>query len=141
MRINKKNLSDIDKTINGIIMDWADTVEIWNIRPIEEQPNWNKFMREIDGEIMYDKLIDVPVQLTDMSPVELQTSVAGDKFIGEMVLYIPLEYEYNNEIIPISINEDSLFILHGDTDNPWRVKTMKRLPGERIVRVIHKVGD
>lgn len=140
MRINKKNLLDINRTVNGIIMDWADTVEIWNIRPIEEQPNWDKFMREIDGEIMYDKLMDVPIQLTDLSPVELETSVAGDKFIGEMVLYIPLEYKYNNEIIPVSINEDSLFILYGDVNNPWRVKTMKRLPGERIVRIIHKVG-
>ena len=35
------------KDVEQAILDWAEMVHIWTPKPIEEQPNWNKLMREI----------------------------------------------------------------------------------------------
>lgn len=131
---------DIDKTVDSIINDWATLIQIWNIKPKEDQPGWNPIMNEIVGDIKYDKQLDVPAQLTDMVPVLLETDVGGDKFTGELILYIPLKYEYNEKTITIDINQNSLFILDDNIKSPWRLKTMKRLPGEHIVKIIKMTG-
>lgn len=140
MRINKRNLRDIDIAVNGIINDWSTLIQIWNIKPENEQPGWNPMMREIVGEIQYDKQLNVPVQLTDMVPVELETDVGGNKFIGEIILYVPLKYIHEERPVSINVSEFSLFILDEDIESPWRVKTMKRLPGEHIIRIIKMTG-
>lgn len=129
------------KDVEQAILDWAEMVHIWTPKPIEEQPNWNELMREINGEIMFNKQLNVPVDVRDVHEDQLATNASGDKYRGQLILSIPPSYVVDGERIPIDIEYNSIFYIGDNTKDKWRVYMVKRRHGERLVHVIRMVGD
>jgi hypothetical protein len=130
--LNNRDRKLIDQDVSSVIHDWSNTIEIWIPLPKEQQPGWNRLMNEISGEIQYNRRVGILVERRDQPLSELETNVGGDKFKGKSILCIPTD---------IVVGYDCLFILDGDTSNPWRVQEIKPRMGENQVTIIKEVGN
>jgi hypothetical protein len=124
----------MNNDIADIIEDWNEIVEIWSIKPDSEQPNWDPIMMEIVGDVKYNKVLGVPMEVhasVNLNDTKLDTDVAGDKYSGHIMVCIPISY---------TVREDDIIIRNGDYTHPWRILTMNPRSGEHVLTISRMVG-
>jgi hypothetical protein len=139
MMISDEDITDMENDVMDTIMDWHCTATIFVPKPIDQQTNWNERLHEFNGDILYNKYIDVPVERVDGYFDKQIVDVAGDISGGSVILYIPIRYKYDDVMVDIPISDNDIRIsMDGDT---WRIKSFKKLLGEYLVNVNRMVGD
>lgn len=135
--LNTHDISQMEIDIYEVLSDWEDRVEIWNMLPANQQPDWDPIMREIVGETRYNKITNVPAERRDITLHSNITTNAGDDDVGRAVICISSIYKDNNGFAPITINIDSIIIFDGEQ---WRVSTINPKLGEIMVGINRLTG-
>jgi hypothetical protein len=148
---------DISNTIN----DWAVAVDVINLKPLEDQTNWNELMKEFNGDPEYDTIVGIPCEMYGHPDMGTEGNVAGTKYAGKRKIHMPMdeysaikdgscvvyqlklpEWVYNKIDVEvgtlINISDDT--ILSAD-DGLWRMDSIQFLMGEAVITIILKVGE
>jgi hypothetical protein len=90
-------------------------------------------LREISGEPLYDKLLNVPVNIDD-DKIELQVDNSGDRHTHMLFIHVPAYYMYDDGTgqvkVYVNITDESI-IYHNDSK--YRIKNRLDMVGETIV--------
>ena len=129
--LTARDLIRMTKDVESIILDWSETIQLWNPLPLESQTNWNVLMREMIGPILYNKLLDVPAERRDIGILNSDAGVSGTRFSDNIRLCLPTSYINSEDLrIDILISGETLFILDNNESEPWYIVNLKNRQGE-----------
>lgn len=129
----------MNSTVMDILESWGTTATIFVPKPEDQQPNWNKLMREYTGDIAYDTIENVPVERLEVVNEyhDNRTHMkAGTKTESSILYKFPAEFNGK----PLKITSDMIFTFNNDTKNKYHINTIRERIGETIVDVDLIVG-
>lgn len=95
--LNNYDINIMEKDVKGIIKDWRSSVQLWNLAESTDQPTWNKFMKEVTGDPVYVKILNIPTDIViQKGDPMIVTNIGGPKYTGKCQLHIPI-YSYSND--------------------------------------------
>ena len=130
------DISMMEDDVNDIISGWNTKVTILIPLPMDKQVNWNELMREYTGKVLYNKLIDVPVERKDIPNIyseNVKIDNAGTVVHGDVVYAVPVTFNGDN----IDMNTDCIFIID---DSEYIVKHIRYRIGEYLVQLSKLTG-
>lgn len=141
--LNSFDMQMMENDVCDIISGWQLTVVILRPKPTQEQPNYNKIMREFTGPIIVDQMT-VPAERKDITNyllTNVRSNIAGLIADGDQLYALPASYidEYGDRV-QLRISHDDIFVLPSEQNNKFSVKAIKDRIGEQLVLLHRYVG-
>lgn len=131
--LTQSDINFMQNSIRSMIKVWNDEITISTPLSRDQQPNWNNYMNEFTGDILYYDEI-VPAERRFFSNTKdnliLEIDKAGDKF--ESDIYYSISDEYNLDKYSIVKIDDS--------GEQYIINNIKMRLGEQIIQLIKLVG-
>jgi hypothetical protein len=127
--------------VRNAISDWDASVVIKMPKPINEQPNYNKLMREFTGDVVYN---EYPISGEWRSKAEnkqLNTSVSGDSMVNKAILVLPDIFNVDITTVINTIDvctKDS--VIYDDIDRKYRITSIRTNIGQVSLELLQLVG-
>lgn len=137
--LTQHDISMMESTVMGILASWGTTVNILVPKPEEEQPNYNKLMREYTGDIIYDTIEDVPIERLEVVNEyhnDRSQMKAGTKTESSILYKLPVWF--NDK--PLVIKPDMIFVFKDNPKEKYHINTIRNRVGETIVDIDLIVG-
>lgn len=143
MKITTKDLEHMEKDIRNVISNSYTTIDIHNILPKEQQPNWNRLLREMDGDILYDIQLSIPCEIVGTDELNkyisnIEIISAGNKYNGTVMMNIPFKYHYGYVVHVVNLKNDSIIKYN---DELYRIISIHPKEFENCVLLHKMVGD
>lgn len=132
--LNEHDIIMMENSVMDILESWGTTATIFVPKAEEEQPNWNPIMREYTGDIEYDIIENVPterLEVVNEYHLDISNIKAGTKLESSIQYKFPIMF--NGE--KLVITHDMIFTFGNNTDDKYRVNTIRNRIGETIVDV------
>lgn len=132
--ITQHDINMMSNTVMDIIESWGTFAKILVPKPEDEQPNYNKLLREYTGAIEYDTIENVPVERLEVVNEYHQDRSrikAGTKIDSSIQYKFPIEFDNK----PLVITPDMIFIFDDNDEEKYHINTIRDRIGETIVDV------
>lgn len=137
--LTQNDINMMKDTVMDILKSWGTVAKIFIPKPEDEQPNFNKIMREYTGDIEYDILENVPaerLEVVNEYHSDRNVMKAGTKTESGIQYKFPAEF--NNK--PLVITPDMIFTFDNNDNDKYHINTIRKRIGETIVDVDLIVG-
>lgn len=133
--LTQYDINMMEEQVMEILESWGSKATILVPKPENEQPNWNKIMREYTGNIKYNRIDNVPTERLDVvneyNIADMSYVKAGNKTEASSLYKFPVRL--NGE--PLEITPDMIFMFNGDETKKYHINTIRKRIGETIVDV------
>lgn len=147
--LNAWDIEFMRETVRDTVKAWNTTITILSPLPIEQQPNYNRQMREYTGEIKFTKLV-IPAEHKDIvnnqtNDIQPDDILYGTKNAGVMMYAIPdiiPTYDTDgkqNGTKPYKPSIDDIFIIDASNDR-YYLRSMRDRMGETLITICRYVG-
>lgn len=150
MILSKADIDFMKNSVRDVINQWHTTITIMQPLPIDQQPNYDRLMREFVGDRVFETLV-IPAERKDLvnnytNDLPPDDTAYGEKNAGTILYAIP-------NIIPIfddSGNQigvrqfkphNEAIIAIDDTSDRYHIVSMRDRIGEVLIIVKRYVGD
>ena len=141
--LSKHDLEWMSDTVARTITPWDGYMTLKRPLPEDQQPNYNKMMREYTGEIMYELIEDIPTESLDMTNINHESTdvgIGGDKINGDAVYCIPKKYtNKRGDMVEVKPEPFDIVLLSEYQDNIYRISDMRNRIGE-IILILRKIS-
>jgi hypothetical protein len=146
--LNKWDIEFMEQTVRDTITSWGNTITVLSPLPVDQQPNYNRYMHEYTGEIKFGKLV-VPAEHKDI--VNNQTNdmsndvIYGNEDAGAVLFSIPDviptygQDGKQNGTRPYKPGAEDVFILDASNDR-YYIRAMRERLGETLVLLNRYTG-
>lgn len=129
--------SDIMECID----DWDYPMKLIVPKPIEEQPNYNKLLREFDGPAVYDEYSINGEYRSKAENKQLSVESPGDAMIDKSVIVLPSQFIHGVVTInTISLLDQHTLIKTVRDNNLYRIASIRTNVGQISIECIKLVG-
>lgn len=137
--LTQYDISVMESTVMGILESWGTKINILIPKPENKQPNWNPIMREYIGEVVYDKISNVPAERLEVVNEyhnNRNQIKAGTKTESSILYKLPAIF--NNK--PLIITPDMIFMFDDNPEQMYHINTIRNRIGETIIDIDLIVG-
>lgn len=150
MILSKADINFMKESVRDVINQWHTTITIMQPLPIDEQPNYDKLMREFTGDVVFETLV-VPAERKDIvnnytNDLPPDDTAYGEKNAGT-ILYaipnvIPILDENGNQtgVRQFKPNSEAIIAID-DTKDRYHITSMRDRIGEVLITVKRYIGD
>lgn len=150
MMLTTGDIEFMKNSVRDIIDQWHTKITIMQPLPLDEQPNYDKLLREFTGDVIYDT-ISVPADRKDIVNNYTNDLSPNDTEYGEnnagCILYaipniIPV-YDENGAKIGVKQfkPDEQAVIAIDDTSDRYHIISMRDRIGETLIMINRYVGD
>ena len=147
------NMSDIEfmkNSVRDIIDQWHTTIVIMQPLPLDRQPNYDKLLREYNGEVLYET-ISVPAERKDIvnnytNDLPPDDTEYGQKNAGTILYAIPnVVPVYDENGIKTGVRQfkphKEAIIAIDDTPDRYHIVSMRDRIGEVLIVIKRYIGE
>ena len=139
--INGRDNEMMARDIMECIDDWDYPMLLIVPKPIEEQENYNKLLREFDGPAIYDKYRINGEYRSKAENKQLDVEDSGDSMKDKSVIILPSEFIYGVVTInTISLLDQHTLIKTLNDNHLYRIASIRSNVGQVSVECIRLVG-
>lgn len=150
MILTKGDIEFMKDSVRDIIDQWHTTITIMQPLPLDEQPNYDKLLREFTGDVLYET-ISISAERKDivnnyMNDLPPDDTEYGEKNAGTILYAIPnIITVYDKNGVKTGIRQfkphKEAVIVIDDTDDRYHIVSMRDRIGEILITVKRFVGD
>lgn len=146
--LNEWDMKFMEDTVRSIVRGWYDSIKILSPLPLDQQPNYNKYMREFTGEVKYTIRV-IPAEHKDL--VNNQTNNIppdeveyGLKNAGILLYAIPDVLPIYKDGVQVGVEryrptKHDIFIVDDSSDR-YYLRSMRDRIGEVLITLHRFVG-
>lgn len=150
MMLTMGDIEFMKNSVRDVIDQWHTTITIMQPLPLDEQPNYDKILREFIGDVLYETISisaerkDIVNNYTNNLPPD--DTEYGEKNAGTILYAIPnIIPIYNENGIKIGVKQfkphKEAVIAIDDTDDRYHIVSMRDRIGEILIMVKRYTGD
>jgi hypothetical protein len=147
--LNAWDIEFMKEAVHDTIKSWNTTITILSPLPIEQQPNYNRQMREYTGDIKFTKLV-MPAEHKDIvnnqtNDIKPDNTVYGTENAGTIMYSIPdivTTYDADgkpNGTRPYKPGIHDIFIIDASNDR-YYLRSMRDRIGETLIVLSRYTG-
>lgn len=140
--INKNDTFIMENDIIECIDDWDYPMILIVPKPIKDQPNYNKIMREFDGPMEFDEYNINGEYRSKAENKQLNVDASGDSMKDKSIIILPSTFKHGNVIIQtIELLDQHTIIKTVLDEYVYRIASIRSNIGQISVEVIRLVGN
>lgn len=150
MMLTPSDIEFMKNSVRDVIDQWHTTITIMQPLPLDQQPNYDKLLREFTGDVLYETVL-VPAERKDLvnnytNDLKPDDTEYGEKNAGTILYAIPniiTVFDENGNKIGVrqfKPHKEAVIAID-DTSDRYHIYSMRDRIGEVLIGIKRYTGD